>query len=226
MEVIILAGGLGVRLRDVIQDIPKPMAPIRTKPFLSYLLDWVLKYPVTKIILAVGYKSEVIKSHFGDNFNGIPLFYAQEQEPLGTGGAILNALNYVDGPDVTIINGDTYFPIDLELFNEFHEISNGALSIALKEMVDFDRYGTVNKDGDIIIGFEEKKPLEIGLINGGIYVLSKKFLEDLNLPAKFSFEQEILEKQASTGILRALVFTETFIDIGIPEDYKKACDWL
>lgn len=226
MEVIILAGGLGVRLREVIQDIPKPMAPIRSKPFLHYLLEWVSQYPVTKIVLAVGYKSDVIKAYFGDNFNGVPLLYAQESEPLGTGGAILNALTFIESEEVTIINGDTYFPVDLSLFADFHKTSGGDLSIALKEMHDFDRYGTVRRAGDIIVGFEEKKPLKTGLINGGIYVLSKAFLAGLNLPLKFSFEQAVLEKQASTGKLRAMVFTETFIDIGIPADYKKACEWL
>ena len=221
-----MAGGMGTRLRDVIQDVPKPMAPIQGKPFLEYLLNWVLKYPVSKIVFAVGYKADVIKAHFGENFKSIPIVYAEEKEPLGTGGAILNALRYTSNKNVIIINGDTYFPVDLINLVKFHQTSVGALSIALKEMKDFDRYGTVDLVEETITGFKEKRPLETGLINGGIYVLNRAFLYQMNLPERFSFEQAVLEEGASTGKLKAMIFTETFIDIGVPDDYKKACSEL
>ncbi|MBD1394639.1 nucleotidyltransferase family protein [Mucilaginibacter glaciei] len=226
MEVIILAGGMGTRLREVVADVPKPMAPIKGKPFLDYLLNWVLEYEVTKLVFAVGYKAEIIKGHFGNVFHGIPVFYSEETEPLGTGGAIVKALNFIEGENAMIINGDTYFPINLDWFNMFHQTSGRALSIALKEMKDFDRYGTVLLAGDTVTGFKEKMPLETGLINGGIYSLNKAFIQSMILPAVFSFEQAILEQQSLTGNLKAVAFTNVFIDIGIPTDYKKACEEL
>jgi len=223
MEVIVLAGGMGTRLRELVKDVPKPMAPINGKPFLVYLTNWIIKFPVTKIVFAVGYKADVIKDYFGDSFHNIPIVYAEEKEPLGTGGAITNALSFVTGDQVTIINGDTYFPIDLESFNAFHQKSGGQLSIALKEMTDFERYGSVDFSGDVITGFKEKQPIKKGFINGGIYILNKAFLQNLNLPSQFSFEQKVLEKEVLTGKLKGMAFNDTFIDIGVPVDYKKAC---
>jgi NDP-sugar pyrophosphorylase family protein len=226
MEVIILAGGMGTRLKGVVNDVPKPMAPIKGKPFLDYLFSWMLTYPISKIVFSVGYKAAVIKDYFGDIYNQIPVFYAEELEPLGTGGAILNALHYTNEEDVLIINGDTYFPIDLDIFLKFHIVSNSRFTIALKEMENFNRYGSVEFSQNTINGFKEKQPLLKGLINGGIYLIKKDFLEERALPVKFSLEQEVLEQEAYTGNLKAMVFTDTFIDIGVPEDYQKACNQL
>jgi len=223
MEVIVLAGGMGTRLRELVKDVPKPMAPIKGKPFLVYLINWIILFQVKKIVFAVGYKADIIKEYFGDSFHDIPIVYVEEKQPLGTGGAITNALNYVAGAQVTIINGDTYFPIDLELFNAFHQKSGSQLSIALKEMTDFERYGSVDISGNTIIGFQEKQPIEKGFINGGIYIVNKAFLQNLNLPSQFSFEQTVLEKEVLTGKLKAMAFSDPFIDIGVPVDYKKAC---
>jgi D-glycero-alpha-D-manno-heptose 1-phosphate guanylyltransferase len=226
MEVIILAGGMGTRLRELVKDVPKPMAPIKGKPFLDYLLNWVMQYPVKKFVFAVGYKADVIKEYFGNSFQNIPIIYAEENQPLGTGGAITNALSFVSSAEVTIINGDTYFPIDLELFNAFHQKSGSSLSIALKEMTDFERYGSVDLAGNVITAFKEKQPIKKGFINGGIYILNRAFLQNLNLPLQFSFEQTVLEKEVLTGKLNAMVFNDTFIDIGVPIDYKMACEKL
>jgi D-glycero-alpha-D-manno-heptose 1-phosphate guanylyltransferase len=226
MEIIILAGGMGTRLQGVVNNVPKPMAPIQGKPFLDYLLKWITDYPVSKIIFSVGHKADVIKEHYGNVFNSIPVSYAEENQPLGTGGAILNALKYTIGDNVLIVNGDTYFPINLTLFRDFHIATESNLSVALKEMVDFERYGTVSLAIDTVVGFKEKQPLEKGLINGGIYFLKREFLTAMQLPVKFSFEQEVLEKEAATGNLKATIFNDTFIDIGVPEDYKKACEQL
>jgi D-glycero-alpha-D-manno-heptose 1-phosphate guanylyltransferase len=223
MEVIVLAGGMGTRLRELVKDVPKPMAPIKGKPFLVYLINWIIQFPVKKIVFAVGYKADVIKDYFGNSFHNIPIVYAEEKEPLGTGGAITNALKYISSAQVTIINGDTYFPINLELFNAFHQKSGSQLSIALKEMTDFERYGSVELAGEVITGFKEKQPIQKGFINGGIYILNTAFLQNMNLPLQFSFEQTVFEKEVLSGELKAMAFNDTFIDIGVPVDYKKAC---
>jgi len=224
MEVVLLAGGMGTRLHSVVSDLPKPMAPVNNKPFLEYIFQWIAKYPVSSVILSVGYKSEAISNYFGDYFQNIPLKYVKDAKPLGTGGAIVYALKAAADSDVIIINADTYFPVDINELVNFHKLKEAKLTVALKTMKAFDRYGTVELIGDTISRFNEKQFCEEGLINGGIYVVNKDFVNSMSLPEVFSFEKEILEKQADSGALKGLVFTEPFIDIGIPEDYYRASE--
>ncbi len=132
-EAVILAGGLGTRLKSVIKDIPKPMAEVCGKPFLCYILDFLIKYEIKRVILSVGYKWEAIREFFGEQYKNINLVYAIEYEPLGTGGAIKNALKYVQDTEVFILNGDTLFNIDLSVFYSLHKNKNSNLSIALKK---------------------------------------------------------------------------------------------
>ena len=223
MDIIVLAGGMGTRLREVVSDIPKPMAPIKGKPFLEYLFNWLSSYSsIQKIILAVGYKSETIINYFGRSFKQTPIVYVNEHEPLGTGGAILNVLQACDSDDVLIVNGDTYFPIDIEQLEEFHRNNKKPVSIALKKMTDFDRYGTVEIVQDFIVRFNEKAYCEEGLINGGIYIVDKNWLKQEEYPARFSFEKDVLERNVTKGLLAGKIFDDVFVDIGIPEDYSKA----
>lgn len=222
MEVIILAGGMGTRLREVLADLPKPMAQINGKPFLHYLFEWLSHYPIKKFILSVGYKSECIINYFGSSFNDIPIEYTIEEKPLGTGGAIIYAMQYTTRENIIIVNGDTYFPIDINRFYQKHFKNDYLLSIALKPMYNFDRYGSVECKGGTIFRFNEKKVCTEGLINGGIYLVNKQILEKRQFPEVFSFEKEVLEKEAGSSNLKGLVFDNTFIDIGIPEDYYKA----
>ncbi|MDR6564794.1 MULTISPECIES: nucleotidyltransferase family protein [unclassified Arcicella] len=228
MDVVVLAGGLGTRLRGVIKDMPKPMAMVKDKPFLEHLLNWVTKYPINKIILATGYKSEIIESYFGDFFNGIPLEYSIEDTPLGTGGAIIKSLSVCSSQKVLIINGDSYFPIDINQMNEFFSSHNSKFTIALKRMFEFERYGSVTIDTEScdIIQFNEKKYCSEGLINAGIYLIDKEFLLKNSYPEKFSFETEVLEVESKLGNLKGQIFSVDFIDIGIPEDYKRAGDFI
>ncbi|MFI5171611.1 MAG: nucleotidyltransferase family protein [Chitinophagales bacterium] len=221
-EAIVLAGGFGTRLQKVISEIPKPMAPVAGKPFLQYILSDLDKQGIDHVILAVGHLKEIIINYFGNNYKGMKITYSTEDEPLGTGGAILQACNYATEEIVYIVNGDSFFNVDLAALFDFHTRQNALLSIAIKRMVNFDRYGTVEIDSnEKIIAFNEKKYLDEGLINGGIYCLDKKIFP-LGLPQKFSFEKEILEKEFVKGNIYGKVFDGYFIDIGIPEDYQKA----
>lgn len=222
MEVIILAGGMGTRLREVLPDLPKPMAPINGKPFLHYLLKWLSEYQIDKIILSVGFKAECIINYFGASFNDIPIEYTIEEKPLGTGGAILYALQRTNSDNILIVNGDTYFPIDIKKFYDAHIKNKSLLSIALKPMRNFDRYGSVECNGDTIIRFNEKKMQTSGLINGGIYLVNKQILDKREFPIVFSFETEILEKEAASSKIKGFVFDIAFMDIGTPEDYCRA----
>jgi D-glycero-alpha-D-manno-heptose 1-phosphate guanylyltransferase len=226
MDAIILAGGMGTRLQKVLEDVPKPMAPVRGNPFLYYLFHWIRRYPVDRIVLSVGYKSNNISDYFGSSFGTIAIEYMLEEQPLGTGGAIKYAMQKTRGENILILNGDTWFPIDLNEFYSFHTGGRNIFSVALKKMHNFSRYGTVECHDDTIVRFNEKKFCHEGLINGGIYLINRDFIESEDMPDVFSLEKEILEKKAPSGIIKGLVSDAPFIDIGIPEDYRKAEDML
>ena len=227
MEVIILAGGLGTRLRSVVSEVPKCMAPVAGKPFLWYLLKYLSRYDVSRVILSVGYLREVIfkwidevQDEFSFEFD-----YAVEEEPLGTGGGIRLAMSKVQGKEAIILNGDTFFDVDLNKLIEEHQSQGWAkITLALKPMENFDRYGTVlTDDNGRIIRFNEKQPCAEGVINGGVYVLNNDESLYAGLPNKFSFETDILQKQCGgNGCLFGVVQNGYFIDIGIPGDYLKA----
>ena len=189
---IILVGGLGSRLKSVVRDVPKPMADINGKPFLFYLIHYLKNQGIKLIILSVGYKSEIIINYFGYEIAGVKLIYSIEETPLGTGGAILRALKLVKKDVVYVFNGDTLFTINLQLMASTHYKKNAKITFALKEMKNVDRYGKVIiDDNDKIIGFQEKGYFKNGMINGGIYIITKKYLQNYLLPNKFSFEQFI-----------------------------------
>lgn len=230
MEVIILAGGLGTRLRSEIKDVPKCMAPVAGKPFLWYLLKYLTRYDVSKVILSLGYLRGVVLEWIEEVREQFPFSFdfAIEEEPLGTGGGIRLALNKASSNDVVVLNGDTFFDVNLNELMEAHRLYTSAVTIALKPMQDFDRYGRVIIDevDKKIVEFKEKEYCTEGLINGGVYVINK--LEPIfeGLPEKFSFETAVLEPQCKAGRLFGVVQNGYFIDIGIPGDYYKANDYF
>lgn len=225
-DVIILAGGLGTRLAHIVQDLPKPMAPINGKPFLSILFDQILSFKFQRIILSVGHKSDKIEEYFGSSYSGIELIYSKEESPLGTGGAIKKAISHCNSEYVFILNGDTYFDIDFNsMFKMFSE-SSADMAIAVKELKDFDRYGTVSFQNNIITGFAEKKKTSRGYINGGTYLMNLKKINTLEWPDKFSFEKNFLELRYKDLKFMPFISDKYFIDIGIPEDYERACSYF
>lgn len=223
-EAIVLAGGMGTRLRTVVSDVPKPMAPVNGRPFLAYLLDDLATQGINRVILAVGYKREVIVEYFGDHYKGIDLIYSVEEEPLGTGGAILQAFDHIKGDRAFVLNGDTYFQVDLRALDTFYSAHSCDMTLALKPMKDFDRYGTVRMEeaSNRILGFDEKQFREEGLINGGVYLFGKGVWEGVASGMRFSFETEILEGLYATKTFCGMVSDTYFIDIGIPTDYERS----
>ncbi len=222
-EAIVLAGGMGTRLRAVVSDVPKPMAPVNGRPFLAYLLDDLCDQGITRVVLAVGYLREVIVDYFGSEYRGMELVYSVEEEALGTGGGIRLAFDNLLGDNAFVLNGDTYFRVNLADMDARFQEHGCDMVLALKPMQDFDRYGTVRVGKENRIeGFEEKQYREEGLINGGVYLFGKSLWEGLDLPAKFSFEKEILEGLYPSRRLHGLVSDSYFIDIGIPTDYERA----
>ena len=189
---IVLAGGLGTRLKSVINDLPKPMAMINGKPFLHYVFLYLTKQKIAKAVLSVGYKSLAIESYFGDKYLDVEIIYSKEDEPLGTGGGMKKSFALVDD-FAFVLNGDTFFDIELNALKDFHFETSADISIALKQMQNFDRYGTVQTNDERITQFEEKKFKAEGLINGGVYFFHKQILKNIE-DEKFSFEKEVLEK--------------------------------
>ncbi|MEE3413351.1 MAG: nucleotidyltransferase family protein [Bacteroidales bacterium] len=221
-EVIILAGGLGTRLRSVVNDKPKCMAEVNGKPFLYYWLQYLARFSFKRIVLSLGYKSEMVISwieKIRDNYDFI-IDYVVEQEPLGTGGGIRLALNKTSTDDVFVINGDSMFLADLQdLYNKY-SLVNCSVVLALKQMKDFSRYGKVTIDSNnLITDFAEKKFCQQGLINCGVYVLNKQKLNLQSFEQKFSFEKDVLEQRND---IYGFEYEGYFIDIGVPEDYHKA----
>ena len=315
MEVIVLAGGLGTRLRSVVHEIPKCLAPISSphvgewsivpqakkradacgttdaltdsrapevpvscsnpsdspsrapegpdscssRPFLEYLLEWLGRYPVEHVVFSVGYLKEQIFDFVRSREWPFSYDFAIEDTPLGTGGGIRLALSKCHGDHVFVVNGDTFYPVDLSAIP-----FDKPITLALKPMKDFDRYGTVvidnchserseesvserpaaeenyfsqsfaknqfssaianptHKDSYRITAFHEKQHCAEGLINGGVYAIDRSRLDLSSLPEKFSFEKEVLEPGAAIGEIGGVVSDAWFIDIGIPEDYRRA----
>ncbi len=220
-EAIILAGGMGTRLKDIVKDMPKPMASVNGKPFLYHLMSNLKRQGINHFILSVGYKNQVIKDYFGYEFEGAKISYAVEDTPLGTGGAIKLASTFVYDENFWVINGDTFVGLELNKFYVKTTLKN--ISLALVEMENFDRYGIVETDDKKIISFKEKEYSEKGFINSGIYLMSKDFINTY-LPnhKKFSFEKDILEKLVDNIEIGFYKTNSSFIDIGIPEDYYKS----
>lgn len=224
MEAIILAGGFGTRLKGILNNIPKPMAPINNKPFLEYLLDELVIAGFSRVILSVGHMSSVISNHFGNYYKTIEIVYSVEDEPLGTGGAVKLALNKARNDMIYVINGDTFFKVDFEKMVQIFRTNSGSIIMALKFMNDCSRYGTVEIDNENkVVEFREKNPdIKNGLINGGIYLIPKSIFNKFDISEKFSLEKDFFEKYFHDLNIEGFTSTGYFLDIGIPEDYRRA----
>jgi D,D-heptose 1,7-bisphosphate phosphatase len=230
MQAIILAGGFGTRLQSVVNNVPKPMADIDGLPFLAYLFTYLKNNNITDVVLSVGYLHDKIINYFGNNYLGINIKYAIENEALGTGGAIINSLQFINkNQPVIILNGDTFLQVDYQRLIDFFHHNQSNLTLVLRNLEDASRYGTVAiDDKNLIVNFLEKNNNNSQsvsknfLINGGIYMLNPQIFFNHNLPKKFSFEEDFLCKYISSIKSLGFISKDYFIDIGIPQDYQKA----
>lgn len=227
VSAVILAGGLGTRLRSAVPDLPKPMAPISGRPFLEYLLDYWIKQGVCHFVLSVGYRHEIIVNHFGNRYKGAWLDYVIEQTPLGTGGGLLLAATKVGKEEpFLLLNGDTYFAVDLKTLVKFSLANDADWCFSLFRTSQEGRYMGID-----ILQQGQIASLKSGtgrpgrLANGGVYWVnpralpSETFLPDGNL----SLEDDIFPfAMSARQRLFGLEFSGTFIDIGVPEDYNRA----
>lgn len=227
MEAIVLVGGLGTRLGELTKNTPKPMLPIRGIPFLERLLVYLKSNGFTRVILAVGYKKEIVESYFSMLDDRCPeIIYSTEDEPLGTGGAISNAMTHVNSEQVFVLNGDSFLEVDFLAMLNTHVREHSDITIASYYIKPADRYGVmqVNEEQEVI-AFEEKGMRTEGLINGGVYLLNQAVLREtfskMSCPS-FSFEEKILS-DFSLGLKKVHFQTSGyFLDIGVPSDYQKA----
>ena len=220
---IILAGGLGTRLRSVVAELPKCMAPVNGRPFIGYVTDYLLSQGITRFIFALGYKSEAFDTFLTTLPSSVQYRLSVEDEPLGTGGAIQLACSKAAGNQVLVTNGDTLFKVDVQQLFSFHLQHKAACTLSLKPMQFFERYGVVETNQHALVqSFKEKQLYEQGLINGGVYLLDKNRFLQHAFPAKFSFEKDYLEKYVGKNNMYGRIEDEYFIDIGIPEDYERA----
>jgi len=221
MEAVILAGGFGTRLRPVIADRPKPMAPVCGRPFLELLLHRLIEKGFDRFILSVGYMAHVIYSHFGDSFAGTPIIYEIETTPLGTGGALRAALRHSTDELVFVFNGDTYFDLDpTDVMSCWSRRRNPI--IVAKHVDDVSRYGSLVVVGTCLRAFSEKGGVGPGLINGGCYLVPANLLSSTTLQPPYSFEADFLPAYLQTNSIDVVSTSGLFIDIGVPDDYLRA----
>ena len=224
---IILVGGMGTRLREVLKDLPKPMAPVNNRPFLEYQLRFLAAQGIRKVCLSTGHLAEKIQAYFGEEFLGLKITYAREQEALGTGGGIRLACEPLNDKELLVLNGDSYFDMDLNNFYSLHSSRAANCSLALRKVDNASRYGRIDLDEqNRIISFREKSDAASpGLINAGIYILDRElYLTHTPANENFSIEKDFFARYCGKLDLRGFSFEGYFIDIGIPEDYRKVQD--
>lgn len=223
MQAVLLAGGLGTRLRSVVSDRPKPMALILDKPFMEYVVLELIKSGVTHIIFAVGYKGSMVEEYFKDGKQwGISISYSYEEELLGTAGAIKRAGKLVTEDWFLALNADTFYQIDHSRLTELTKKPELDMALVLREVPDVSRYGQAVLTNGRLTSFdekiEEKRP---GTINGGFYLIRRTLLDTIP-EGKVSLEHEMIPKWLSEDkVIGGIVNDGYFIDIGIPEDYYR-----
>jgi D-glycero-alpha-D-manno-heptose 1-phosphate guanylyltransferase len=220
-EAILLAGGLGTRLRNLVPDLPKPMAPVAGRPFLEIVLESLAGKGFSRVVFSLGFMAEKIVSHFGSHFAGMELIYVVEDQPLGTGGALRLALTHCTHDHTYVLNGDTFLDFEVEVIAACWQKRRGLLIVARREM-DTARYGRLLVQEGLVKGFIEKGVFGPGLINAGLYVIQRGQLDHFELGRPFSFESDFLVSAVKESSVGVFVTNGQFIDIGVPEDYYRA----
>lgn len=221
LEAIVLAGGFGTRLRQVVPDLPKPMAPVAGRPFLEILLSSLSRKGFGRVVLSLGYLADKVVSHFGNRFAGMEIVYEIEEVPLGTGGAIRQAMTRCTADHVFVFNGDTYLDLEVAAVESLWD-GQGAPIIVAREVPDTVRYGRLAVAESRVVGFAEKGSGGPGLINAGCYVLPVSCLDAFPPGQAFSMESDYLSPMVGRCHFNLFVTRGLFIDIGVPDDYARA----
>jgi D-glycero-alpha-D-manno-heptose 1-phosphate guanylyltransferase len=226
MDIIILAGGLGTRLREVVPDIPKPLAPVSGHPFLDAVLDHLDSFPsVERVIMAIGYRGDAIKEKYQNVKYRFPITFSVEESLLGTGGAVKHALAGTSGVEIVVMNGDTYTGVSIDTFLKFHREKNGVATIAVSEKKESARYGAVVFDDTYkILSFKEKNNPS-NFVSAGAYVFQKSLFDAVPDGTVCSLEQDLFPRWLEKGMY-AYIHREGFHDIGTPEAYAETEEYL
>ncbi|MCF7707628.1 MAG: nucleotidyltransferase family protein [Verrucomicrobia bacterium] len=224
IPVVILAGGLGTRLQTVVPDRPKVMADVGGRPFLAWILDFVKSRGFGRIIICTGYKARDIEAYFGAGYDGLSIRYSNEATPLGTGGALGNALDMIDAEYAVVMNGDTLCEVELEKLCERHEACEADASLTAVWTDDCTRFGRLVVDANsMVMDMEEKSGVRCaGLINGGVYVVNTRLIRGIPASSCISLETGLLPEWIKGGRCFAVEMEGLFIDIGTPESYARA----
>lgn len=221
MEAIVLAGGFGTRLRQVVADVPKPMAPIAGRPFLEIVLSSLARKGFNRVILSLGFMADKISGHFGPHFMGMDMIYVVEDQPLGTGGGIRLAMERAEADHVFVFNGDTFLDLEVDQLEQQWTAHQRPLIVGCM-VPDTARYGRLLAADGVATGFAEKGVAGAGLINAGCYVLKRSQLETFPVGTAFSFEADYLALAVLAREFDVFVTEGRFIDIGVPEDFLRA----
>ena len=221
---LILAGGLGTRLRSVVEDRPKVLAEVLGRPFLDYLLDQLIEAGVRHAVLCTGHMAEKVRAQYGDAYGPLELAYSVEEEPMGTGGALRLGRSMAHGDPLLVLNGDSFCHADLGALWERHRASGGEGTLLLCEVPDTSRYGRVEVDSSGCLGgfLEKGGRSEKGWINAGVYVLSQRLIEAIPSGRAVSLERDILTEWTARGGLFGHPTEGPFLDIGTPQSYAAA----
>lgn len=225
-EAIVLAGGLGTRLQGVLGDTPKVLAPIQGRPFLEYLLHYLAAEGIQRVSLALGYKAQKVLDYLQNTPSPLKVLPVVEPEPLGTGGALAHAWPTLQAPQVFVLNGDTFFPIDLKAMAQVHARGGRPLTLALAQVKPADRYGVIEVEEGTVRAFREKEPRASGWIYGGIALIETEWWRAQSWPQIFSWETYLMEAVPTLRPTAYLAENVPFIDIGIPSDYDKAQTYI
>jgi D-glycero-alpha-D-manno-heptose 1-phosphate guanylyltransferase len=220
----ILAGGLGTRLRPVVADRPKVLAPVHGRPYLTFLLRQLAAASLEEVVLLTGFQAEQVRRTLGENHAGMRVLYSEEPSPLGTAGAVRWALPKLSAPTVLLLNGDSYCEVDLSVFQEFHRDSAAPLSLVLARSPGASRFGKVRIDGQgRVKQFDEKTPVHsTDWINAGIYLLERSLIEEIPLGRPLSLERDLFPAWVRRFRVRGFCCTGRFLDIGTPQAYAEA----
>ncbi len=226
MEAIVLAGGLGTRLRTIISDRPKVLAPIAGRPFLDFLLEYLAHDHMERIVLSVGYQKEQIRNRYGRRFGDMVIDYSEEERPLGTGGAIQKSLSLCESENLFVLNGDSIFLVPLGAVADFHQQKAATATLAVRKVSEGNRYGGITFDREgRVRGFREKGLTGPAYVNGGIYCLHRPRMEKVceKWIPPFSIERDIFPALVrGSADLCAFPSEAFFIDIGVPDSWKAA----
>jgi NDP-sugar pyrophosphorylase family protein len=227
-DVVVLCGGFGLRLRGLVGETPKPMAAICGRPFMELLLKQLRRHGFSRVILSVGYKHEVIREYFGDGAFGLDLVYSTEMSPLGTGGALRQALDHIVTDDVVVLNGDSYTNANLDALVANHRMSNSVATVVVIADSRPDAGSVVVHKNGKLKNFAEKRLVpDARYLSAGIYVLDKHLISDIPLGRKISLEEELFPQWLAEGQdIQTFVYDGQCIDIGTPERYQKAQEIL